>query len=222
MDHQMALTTQAVERYTLGELTSPEREDFEEHFFSCADCIAALREYETFAANTRAVFKEDAELAPRITPAPAPVPAVIQAGWRQRLSGWFGVRILAPAFAAVILAFVLFRPPDPAGPTFAFALAADVRDEAPHETIAPATVWLAPSIDLVSGSNHPNRWASYHWEVRNSGGATVAQGDGHGSVTQLTLKIQASKFESGKEYKLVVQGEPSTGPVSASFVIDRK
>jgi hypothetical protein len=224
MDHQMALTTQAVERYTLGELTSPEREEFEEHFFSCVDCIAALREYETFTANARAVFKEEADaLAPRATPAPAHVPAAVQAvGWRQRMGGWFGIRVAIPAFAALALAFVLFRSPDPAGPAFAWTVMTDVRDETPHLNIGQTTVWLTPSVDLVKGPNQPNRWAAYHWEIRSAGGSIVEQASGHDGAGQLTLKIPAAKFESGKEYKLILQGDASTSPVTGSFVIDRK
>ncbi len=38
MDHQEALSMQAVERYTLGELISPQREDFEEHFAIAQTC----------------------------------------------------------------------------------------------------------------------------------------------------------------------------------------
>jgi hypothetical protein len=214
----MALTTQAVERYTLDELTSPEREEFEEHFFSCQDCVAALHEYETFAANARAVFKDDEALANR----PAPAPAIAQQGWRPRLSGWFGIKALAPAFVALALAFVLFRPPDPAGAAFAWTLAADVRDKAPHLAVDPKTVWLVPTVDLVAGPNQPNRWKAYHWEVRNADGRILDQSDGHDGRGELTLKIPASKFESGKEYKLIVQGDATTGPISGSFVIDRK
>ncbi|HEY3741286.1 MAG TPA: zf-HC2 domain-containing protein [Bryobacteraceae bacterium] len=225
MDHQIALNTQAVERYTLDELTSPEREEFEEHFFTCADCAAALREHEAFAANARAVFKEDQLAATHSNRTPQPE----SKSWAQRIKGWFGMRTLIPAFAALVLAFVLFRPPDPAGPTYAWTLPADVRDEVPHQKVAPSTVWLAPTIDLVTGS-HPDRWSVYHWEIRKTegeirngdGGKIVAQGDGRQGIGHLTLKVPASKFDSGKEYRLIVQGDPATLPIGASFVIDRQ
>jgi hypothetical protein len=38
MDHQEAMSTLASERYLLGEMTDTERDSFEEHFFSCAEC----------------------------------------------------------------------------------------------------------------------------------------------------------------------------------------
>jgi len=223
MDHQLALSTQAVERYTLGELTSPQREEFEEHFFDCPECAAALREFESFAINTRAVFTE--EEAEAKAPAPVPV-AYVQPGWGQRFGNWLGVRTLVPASAIAlgILAFVSLRAPQTvSGATFSWTMAPDVRDEVERETITPNTDWLAPTIDLLPGANHPNRWAVYHWEVRTAADdRVVASGDGHDGGEKLALKIDASKFDSGKAYRLVVQGEPGTSPESASFVIDRK
>jgi anti-sigma factor RsiW len=38
MDHQEAMSMLASERYLLGEMTDAERDSFEEHFFSCAEC----------------------------------------------------------------------------------------------------------------------------------------------------------------------------------------
>jgi anti-sigma factor RsiW len=38
MEHQEAVSTLASERYLLGEMTDTERDSFEEHFFSCAEC----------------------------------------------------------------------------------------------------------------------------------------------------------------------------------------
>jgi len=38
MEHQEAMSTLASERYLLGEMTDTERDSYEEHFFSCAEC----------------------------------------------------------------------------------------------------------------------------------------------------------------------------------------
>jgi hypothetical protein len=43
MTHEQALTTLASERYLLDEMTVPERETFEEHYFSCVACAADVR-----------------------------------------------------------------------------------------------------------------------------------------------------------------------------------
>src|SRR6185369_6283770 len=43
MDHRHAVETLAMERYLLDEMTGQERDAFEEHFFSCAECAEDAR-----------------------------------------------------------------------------------------------------------------------------------------------------------------------------------
>lgn len=54
MTHEDAVRHQAVERYWLGELSTPEREEFEEHFFACPACEEALQVTESLEANAKA------------------------------------------------------------------------------------------------------------------------------------------------------------------------
>ena len=60
MNHREAVERQAVERYVLDELPAAEREEFEAHFFGCADCAAEVEAGAVFAANARAVFSGEA------------------------------------------------------------------------------------------------------------------------------------------------------------------
>ena len=60
MDHQQAISTQAVERYLLDEMTGPQREEFEDHFFTCAECADAVRTGAELSANARALLKDEA------------------------------------------------------------------------------------------------------------------------------------------------------------------
>jgi hypothetical protein len=60
MDHETAVQTKATERYFLGELTGADREGFEEHFFMCPECAEDVRAMTVFAANAKAVFREEA------------------------------------------------------------------------------------------------------------------------------------------------------------------
>lgn len=53
MDHQTAADSNAVERYTLGEMSADEREAFEEHYFDCRECAAGVRAAEKFADGVR-------------------------------------------------------------------------------------------------------------------------------------------------------------------------
>ena len=228
MDHQTALSSQAVERYTLDELASPEREEFEEHYFTCEDCAAALQEYEVFAANARAVFTEDAQAMQREQERSAA--ESIQAapsGWGKGIRTWFGAPVWAPALAALAFAFVLFQnaggpsAPDPKGERAEWALVADSRSGSvePH-TVRRSAVWLAPSIRLEGMD--PKRWASYHWELSDPGGSVVARADGRENPLQ--LNIPASTLDSGKTYVLKVWGDRAIDPqpLISRFAIDRK
>ena len=66
MDHKEAIRIHAVDRYLLGELTAVEREEFEEHFFSCGECSEDLHIGAILVDNSRAVLGEEF---------PDPVPA---------------------------------------------------------------------------------------------------------------------------------------------------
>jgi hypothetical protein len=59
MDHAEAVRKLAVERYLLGELRGLAREEFEEHFFGCPECVEALEMGIGFMKNARAVFNQD-------------------------------------------------------------------------------------------------------------------------------------------------------------------
>jgi hypothetical protein len=43
MDHSEAVRTKAAERYLLGEMPVPDREQYEEHFFGCVECAQEVQ-----------------------------------------------------------------------------------------------------------------------------------------------------------------------------------
>ena len=53
-DHAFPDGERAAERYLLGEMSETEREQYEEHFFNCADCAADVRSTATFLDALRA------------------------------------------------------------------------------------------------------------------------------------------------------------------------
>lgn len=67
MDHQEAMRTKAAERYVLGELSGDLREQYEEHFFTCAECADELRCTAAFTASARDVFGSESTGVPRST-----------------------------------------------------------------------------------------------------------------------------------------------------------
>jgi hypothetical protein len=92
MDHSEAENIRAADRYLLGQLAAAEREQFEEHFFSCPQCAEEVRAGALFEANARAVFQEEAR-----QPAAKSSPA-------ERATWWAWLR--ARPMAAVSLAAV--------------------------------------------------------------------------------------------------------------------
>jgi hypothetical protein len=59
MEHTQAMTDEVAERYLLGELTEPEAEAFEEHFFECHLCAADVRDGSLMMKAGRKVVIDD-------------------------------------------------------------------------------------------------------------------------------------------------------------------
>jgi len=57
MDHNEALRIQAAEKYVLGELPPPLRDEFEEHYFECEECALDVNAVAGFVDNVRAVWR---------------------------------------------------------------------------------------------------------------------------------------------------------------------
>jgi hypothetical protein len=95
MDHNLASETYAAERYLLGEMAPEERDEFEEHFFSCRVCGEDVQAASAFVENTKAVFRDEGL---KISP-------VGKRSWLKRdWLGWLRMPVMAPTFAAVALA----------------------------------------------------------------------------------------------------------------------
>src|SRR5215470_11161944 len=91
MDHTEAVKLQAVEKYILGELTPPLRDEFEAHYFDCMECSLNLRSGVAFAAASRQYF---AEAAAHAVVVPTP---------RRDWFAWFKPLVAVPVFAALLL-----------------------------------------------------------------------------------------------------------------------
>ena len=92
MDHEVAAKSHAVERYLLGEMPVPERDAFEEHYFSCAECASEIRSASELMRDMKAALAEY-QSRPQVSPP-------------SRFS-WFRMPTMVPTFAAVALAVVV-------------------------------------------------------------------------------------------------------------------
>ena len=93
MDHNEAIQLQAAVKYVLGELSQVQREEYEEHYFDCAECAIDIKALATFADTTREVLRQEKEnrLAKNLVPA--------RGGWLR----WLQPVVAVPAFAALLL-----------------------------------------------------------------------------------------------------------------------
>lgn len=74
LGHDEAVDTMAAERYVLGELHDSEREEFEEHFFSCHECAQDVRDLAALTAGAKDVLAPSPKAEPPKQRATAPVP----------------------------------------------------------------------------------------------------------------------------------------------------
>lgn len=93
MDHNVVVREKMTERYLLNELDSAVRDEFEQHYFDCAECARDVQAASAFIDQTKIVLVKVQEAA---APVPQPAP---------RRLGWFAW--LRPAFAAPALALLL-------------------------------------------------------------------------------------------------------------------
>ncbi len=104
MDHSEATRINASERYVRGELTPPEAENFEEHFFSCTACAEDVNVEHAFSENVKAVFREQPRSGTDLSAKPAGL------GWREGLPARWSFASWAPLVAtACLLAVVGFQ-----------------------------------------------------------------------------------------------------------------
>jgi hypothetical protein len=93
MDHREAVRLQAVEKYTLGELSLELREQFEEHYVECSECANDVDALSKFVTASRLIFEGQTTKAQSQEARP-------------RWLSWFRPLIAIPALAALVVIVV--------------------------------------------------------------------------------------------------------------------
>jgi len=94
MDHTEALRQQVAEKYILGELSAPLRDEYEEHYFDCSACALDVKTLSTFVDVSRAMLRGEAQVQER--------EAVARRVEERTSGGWFAW--LRPAWMVPVLA----------------------------------------------------------------------------------------------------------------------
>lgn len=159
MEHLEAASGHAVERYLLGEMTEPEAEAFEQHFFGCTVCTEELASGALLAENIRAVSPPEAPRRPAAATETGERKSRLASGFAQ---WWRRPQFAAPAFAALALAFTvvyqareLARLSQPQA-LAAFNLKSATRGAANRLPIPAQAGYLAVGVDL-----HDNSFPGY-------------------------------------------------------------
>jgi hypothetical protein len=93
LDHNDAVRQQAAEKYVLGELPNALRDEYEEHFFDCAECAVDVKALAAFVDVSREILRAEPE-----NLAEKKAASTQGGGWN-----WFRPIIAVPAFAALLL-----------------------------------------------------------------------------------------------------------------------
>ena len=93
MDHNEAIQLQAAVKYVLGELSQPERDAYEEHYFDCSLCAVDVKATAAFVDASRDLLRQNvhAPVVKSVDP--------VRGGWL----AWFRPIVAVPAFAALLL-----------------------------------------------------------------------------------------------------------------------
>ncbi len=100
MEHSEAIRVQAVEKYLLGELCGETRDQFEDHYFSCAECADEIRAGATFLEAAKKTLASSILAEGQIASPNKPF-----APW---LTGWLRPQFVVPALAG-LLVFVVYQ-----------------------------------------------------------------------------------------------------------------
>ena len=207
MDHEVAANTHAVERYLLGEMPAEERDAFEEHYFTCAECAEEIRSASQSMRDMKAALAESQSRSQRSSPG--------------RLS-WFRMPVLIPSFAAVALAVLvgyqnLAVLPDLEAPrsiSSALILDGRTRSDVPAMKAGDALRFLT----AVEGATSPRLYV----ELFSPAGASVRSGEVAAPAAGRPLDVYFPGSLNAGRYDLVVRdGKNGRELTRSSFEIHK-
>ena len=216
MDHDMVVRQKMTERYLLGELDPAARDEFEEHFFDCADCALDVHAGSLFVEQSKVVLAEKPELVAAGLPATAPVPA--KPGWLAWLRPAVVVPVMVMLLAVIGYQNLVIYPQmqqalnSPQVLPWASVNVGTYGSEGPVITTRPGEGFLLfVRIPPEGGYSH------YMAELYNPGGKLewsltipVASGKETSAQDQWPVQVPGANREAGS-YTLTVRGVTAAG-----------
>jgi hypothetical protein len=199
MEHSEAMSSNAAERYLLGDLGEAEAESFEDHFFECRICGEEIREGTRALEALQAVARED-----------RPDPAVV-VPFKPRPSRWLGqaVAALLTIGISVSLIFNYLRPITTQIEFATLDLNAPTRAAAEPEPSVPAgNKPLLLRIDVPSEPPYPR----YVLSVRDKRGDKVMTSKSvPAAETEERVLLLLSVLPAVGSYEVVIEGVRGDG-----------
>ena len=93
IDHDVAVRQRMTESYLLDELDPAKRDEFEEHFFDCQECVRDVQAGVTFVEQSKVIMAEESTKKVEQTDGPEPI-VPVQSIWRLWLRPVFAVPLL--------------------------------------------------------------------------------------------------------------------------------
>ena len=209
MNHETAKQNLAVERYLLEEMTDEERNEFEEHYFTCSECAREVTTSHAFVSN----LKADRDY--RIS-------GPVWKPWLELLRppAWLTPPVLQPVLAALFVAVIgvqnIYQLP-----ALRHQLAESLAPRPVNDVVLrAATRAAAGEIRLAAGADlllttvleTQTTSASYSARVESEVGRTMLNvaGPFQPKASILQILIPRANLASGS-YALVILGHPDEG-----------
>jgi hypothetical protein len=209
MDHNQAVENRAVERYLLQDMTQEERDEFEEHYFGCAECAQDLRAGARFRAGARGLLVATAQSA-------------VAAYERRRRGSWWSYPSLIPVGVSIcLLGIVLYQyrnqPLPGVQPVIAVGLHDTVRGGEGPARIPPGGNFFTVYFDIPPSPG----LARYESVIADFQGKTVAQLSGPVPKPgePVNLLLSRDNFPTG-EYAITVRGDAKSVLLQLKFIVE--
>jgi hypothetical protein len=219
MDHLQAVNTLAMERYLLEEMPQPERDSFEEHYFSCPECAEDARTAAAMCDGAASgLARTDAGTTTSRKPGVLPFRPATRPGWRSSVAlPWAAAALLAIGigYQNVEGPLVSRRAVDSFPLTPSTLRPASRGQEAVVSPGPGGIVTLA--VDL--GGAEFDKGIRY--ELASADGKTIASGEAAAPVSgaALLLMFQGSALKGSEHCVLTLHnaGSPSLTPATYRF-----
>ena len=217
MDHDLAVKSQACEKYLLGELSPDLRDAYEEHYFSCAECATQLRMAAELIGASQHIFAKTPDLSASM------LPAVREpGGWSRWLRPAFAIPVMAGLLLIVGYQNLLLIPrlqqsQAPRVLPMYSLISANTRGETLPVFAAQPNQPFGLYVDIPVDPEISN----YKVSVQDPSGKTILSSSLDSAQAQKTQVLVINPEKKSGEYTLVIVGQPKpTELARIRFTVD--